>query len=179
MKYLMTCALLLCSCVHASLDTTSSEHNEFDLSAAPSVNLDIMVPITFEAKLSTRIAAALKQAEMPSSKFVDSVELDGAVASATLGTDTTLAGIYSCKINLTSDSGSVTLVDQQLSAGERARKSTELSLQNATLGDVRPLLEQANPRLSFALQIRPSELTADKLITDLAVDVSADLSASL
>jgi hypothetical protein len=179
MKYFTLCALLLSGCIHASLETNATEHHEFDLAAVPAVNVNIMVPVTFEARLSTRIATALKKAEEPSSDLVDSVELDGVVTSAALGTDTSLAGIYACQIELMSDASAVTLVDHDLAERARSSQSLDLPLQNATLADVRPVLEQVNPRLRFTLQIKPSELTAKKLITDLAIEVSADLSASL
>lgn len=181
MKYFALCALLSSGCVHAALSTTATEHHEFDFGDVPNVsaNVDIRVPIMFATPLSTGIATALKQAEKPTSDFVDSVELGGEVESATLGTDTTLAGIYACQIELRSDMGSVTLVDADLSDRARNSKSSELPLQNATLDAVRPSLEQASPRLVFTLQVNPGELTASKLITDLAVEVSADLAASL
>jgi hypothetical protein len=177
MKSLMLSAVLLCGCVNASLETSAHDHHEFALSSVPPVN--VTVPVSFEAALSTKIAQALKKAEEPSNKLVDSVTLDGVVSSAVLSADNTLEGIEACQIALKASSGMVTLVDHPLSAQEQSRSSVELPLQNATLADVRPLLEQSNPILVLTLTVRPADVTATKVVTDLTLDVSVDIAASL
>lgn len=177
MKSLMLSAVLLCGCINASLETSARDHHEFTLSRVPGVN--VAVPVSFEAALSTKIATALKKAEEPSNKLVDSVTLDGVISSAILSADDTLEGIESCQIALKASSGMVTLVDHPLSAGEQRAKSVELPLQNATLADVRPLLEQPNPTLVLTLTVRPADVTSTTVVTDLTLDVSADIAASL
>ena len=177
MKSIMLSVVLLAGCVNATLETSAHDHQEFNLGTVPAVN--VTVPVGFEAALSTKIAQALKKAEEPTNKLVDSVTLDGAVTTAILSTDSTLAGVQGCQIALKAGADSVTIVDHQLSDRERSGKSVALPLQNASLADVRPLLEQSNPSLGLTLQVLPAQLTATKVMTDLTLDVSADIAASL
>jgi PBP1b-binding outer membrane lipoprotein LpoB len=177
MKSLWLSAMLLSGCVSATLETSANDHQEFALVAAPSVRATVQA--SFEARLSGKIADALRKAETPSNKYVDSVTLDGAVSALQLSTNTTLAGIQRCQIALKAGSSTVTLSDHALTAQERDRVSVSLPLQNATLEDVRPLLEQSNPTLQLTLEVIPAEVTASKVFTDLALDVAADIAASL
>jgi len=176
MKWSLLSLLSLCACINATLETTARDHQEFELVAAP---IDAMVEVGFEAPLSTEIAEALENAEKPTNKLVDSVTLDGAIESAALSTDTTLAGVYGCRITLQANGQTLAIVDYDLSDADRRRSRVSLPLQNATLKDVRPLLEQDRPGIGLTLQLNPAEVTATLAMTDLAIELSADLEASL
>jgi hypothetical protein len=178
MKHLfMTYAVLLGGCVDLGIAATATDHHEYNLPSTPSVN--VIVPVTVSATLDARIAQALRSAGNPSSPHIDSVDLSAVITSARLGMDTTLAGIYGCRIDLTSDSASLSITDYQLTPADRGKASVELPLQHATLDELRPLTMGSNARLTTTLQINPAELTAHRATTDLVVDVGADVEASL
>jgi hypothetical protein len=138
-----------------------------------------MVPVTIGGALGSSIAQALESAGKPKSSHIDSVDLSAVIATARLATDTTLAGVYGCKIELASDSATLSISDYQLSDGDRRQSSIELPLDHATLDELRPLANGSHPRVTTTFVVNPSELTAHKARIDLVVDASADVQASL
>jgi hypothetical protein len=178
MKHLLlTLAVLLSGCVRLGIEATATDHHEYDLPNTPSVN--VMVPVTVSGALGSSIAKALESAGKPKSSHIDSVDLSAVITAARLGTDTSLAGVYSCKIELASDTASLTISDHQLSDGDRKQASIELPLDHATLDELRPLANGSHPRVTTTFTVNPSELTAHEASIDLVVDASADVQASL
>ena len=170
-------AVLLSGCVRLGIEATATDHHEYDLPNTPSV--DVKLPVTVSGPLGTGIAQALKSAGKPTNSHIDSVDLAAVITTARLSTDTTLAGVYSCKIVLASDTASLDISDYQLTDADRRQHAIDLPLDHATLDELRPLANGSNPRVVTTFTVNPSELTARKATVDLLVDASADVKASL
>lgn len=174
---LLTLAVLLSGCVRLGIDASATDHHEYDLPNTPSVNG--MIPVTVSGPLGPGITQALESAGKPTNSHIDSVALSAVITSARLSTDTTLAGVYNCKIVLASDTASLDISNYQLSDADRKQGAIELPLDHATLDELRPLANGSNPRVVTTFTVNPSQLTAHKATIDLVVDASAEVKASL
>jgi hypothetical protein len=174
---LLTLALLLSGCVRLGIDATATDHHEYDFPNTPSVN--VMLPITVSGPLGAGIAPALKCAGKPTSPPIASGELAGGFTAVRLSTDTTLAGVFSCKIELASDTASLSITNYQLSDSDRQKQAIDLPLDHATLDELRPLANGSHPRVTTTFTLNPSQLTAHQASVDIVVDASADVQASL